>query len=86
MIKIEIDKRFTIDENLFCNKCKKKLSGEEGYLSIAIKNYGYHDGKATNRLCLNCFYNLYQKIKKDKRNGKKIIERRTKISMIRKLR
>ncbi len=70
-----------------CNKCKKILQGENGFVHIrCVRDFGYYNGSNDMRICWDCLTEFLEgECKEDRENRKKKYLELTKKAIIRKL-
>ena len=70
-----------------CNKCKKPLIGENGFVHIKCgKDYGYYGGLDHIRICWNCLTEFLEgECKEDRKDRKSKYLKLTKKAIIRNL-
>lgn len=86
---IEIEKSFTIAKNEVCIKCKESVIGERGFVLVktASKKRAYRFFVTMRRfpICMDCWKNINKMINEDVRDGKAIMEKRIKKTIIKNL-
>ncbi len=69
-----------------CNKCKKILQGNDGFIHIKCgKDYGYYGDLDHIRICWDCVENLSKEWREDRKNRKSKYLKLTKWAIVRNL-
>ena len=70
-----------------CNKCKKVLQGNDGFIYIKCgRDFGYWSGSEHIRICWNCLTQFLEgECKEDRKNRKKKYRELTKKAIVRAL-
>ncbi len=78
--------KVTAGRKLKCNKCKKNLYGEEGFVHIVSGNdYGYWGGSENIRICWNCITEFLKEAEEERRYSKANFQELVKRNIIRNL-
>jgi len=78
--------KITASRKWKCNKCKKPVYGENGFIHIrCVRDFGYYSGSNDMRICWNCIGNLLKECEEDRKYRQSKYLELTKRAIVRKL-
>ena len=78
--------KVTASKKLKCNKCKKNLYGEEGFIHIKQEgDYGFYQSVDNVRICWNCVVEFLKEAEEERIYGKANFQELVKRNIVRHL-